>query len=95
MMCAGTCTRQLRGQRVPAADAPGTVAIASKGMCISCWRHEQGLSVKRVDATRRRLDVSPILLAVAVTPETMAAARTKVMRWFPGDTQLLDMIGLV
>ena len=94
MMCAGTCGRGLRGQRVPAADAPGTVVLASKGLCMSCYRHAKGQSMGRVDSIRRRQDVAAIVLPVNVTPATMAAARAKVMAWFPGDTELLDIIGI-
>ena len=76
------------------ADHPDTVVEVAFGMCGTCYRHTKGPTPARLGIIRRRQDVAAIVLPVNVTPATMAAARAKVMAWFPGDTELLDIIGL-
>lgn len=89
-----TCKRTMRASTTPVADAPGTMGHGAKGLCVTCYSHSRGRGGTRIDEVKRRQDVSAITHPVNVTPETMATATAKVKRWFPGDRQLLDMLGM-
>ena len=91
--CTGTCHRPIRPYGIPASDAPGTISDSGHGMCLSCKRHSNGQSMARVNARKARQMEDGILL-VTIRPEIMDAARTKVVRWYPGDTELLRMLGM-
>lgn len=80
------CGRKMRPARTPVAEAPGTVPMASSGLCRTHWRHKTG------ETKPPRVHTVHLQVARDVPDDAVAAVRALVAR--RGCPEVLDILGL-
>lgn len=106
MNICSNCQRLLRPQGAAAADYPGTVGLAARGMCGTCYRKRSHLNPTPNPSPRKKAEPKPVvekgpsgetrcvLVRVDLTPSTYRTLKSKGVNTSLVLSQLADKLAL-